>query len=191
MIEDVERWISLVTMMIVIPYGLFAPDWLADFGNRPTQVPLPQGRAGFLRILRTGLLPVSTARDQEIRAQIGIARRKLARWPLRVGVVCGFYLVVGLSCVVWGDLSPVVPVAVAIAYLPVPWLSRREVGRRLARYDRLEAALDERRRHPPPPPPPRRVPSPPPADLRRPGTVEHPDRLRSERGRFDTGPAPT
>lgn len=192
MIEAVADWGGFVTMSIVMPYVSIYEHWLSYFGNPPTMAPLPRGRAGFLRILRTGLLPASTERDEAIGGRIVAQRRKVERWLRRLGLVCGACVAWSIGLVAWDALSPLVPLVLAIAYAPVPRLTRREVRRRLARYDRLEAALDERRRlGPPPPPPSQPAPSPPPTDLRRPGPVEHPDRRRSERGRWGAGPEPT
>lgn len=107
-------------------------------------MPLPKGPDGFQRILRTGVLPHSTERDDEILAEVLTARRRSTRLPRRSAVNCLVLLGVSCGLAVWFK-QPALVLGLAAIYLPVPFLARVETKRRLDRYRRIEAHLDGRR----------------------------------------------
>lgn len=175
MSDEANALIMPLVLACSMPYGPLDDGYVRELGNRLTELPLPRGREGFDRILRTGVLPRSHERDDEIRMHLGPARARLARLPRRVLVFCGLFSALAALSLV-GTGRPYLLVVPVLAYLPLPSLTRREMKRREERYQAIETALDRRRTA---------QPVPPPDDLARPTAGEHPARSATARG-FDT-----
>lgn len=126
-------------------FVMIAGDWITD-GGVPKALALPENEGGFAKILRTGVLPHARDRDDDIRDHLVEARRRIGvarRWPLQI---IPFLVAAAAASIAVLDRSPLA-LAAAVGWLAFPSASRWEVRRVLARYDRIEAALDRRRRY--------------------------------------------